>query len=228
MPDDITSLTADREKLTARAATSRAEISRLSKLLFPHYLDVTVVNVDLPVKISAAVLGAPSLAITGTKPGIVTTAADEENAARNAEIIKQTIAGHSLNEKTSNEEKLNQEHRQLAAIESAIEFVDRELYKQKHKLAVEHCKNKRPEHDAIMRRLYAALLETHSAWSELYALKRELIDTGIGLHGICQHTPETFLSTPNNAYSPMADFFREGLRHGWTKKIPAEYAGSAR
>jgi hypothetical protein len=212
--DKLASLLEGRDKLKVRAAQSRAEILRLTKIVFPQHIDVTVIRIaNTKDKVAEA----------ARSPGITLIGADEQETALNDDILKRTLAGEPLSHTTGSKEKLDQEHRQLSAIENAIEFLDREIYKEKTALASQYCKTRLPDHDAKMKRLYAGLLETHSAWLDLYEMKRQLIDSGIGLRGICLNLPESFLSTPNNSYSEMAEFFRIGKLEGYISKIPAEY-----
>jgi hypothetical protein len=220
--DKLTTLQEDRNKLTVRAAVSRAEINRLNKILFQAQIqDATVVRTT-ETMVRVVELGRPlSFKIS---PGVIVTPDDEETTARNDDILKRTLAGESLEQKESDREKLEREHRQLSAIEHAIEHLDGEIYKEKTALAIRYCKTRVADHNAMMTRLYAALLETHSALSDLYALKQQLVDSGIGTRGICTTLPDSFLPAPGNPYSELADYFREGKRQGWVSKIPVEYA----
>jgi hypothetical protein len=74
-----------------------------------------------------------------------------------------------------------------------------------------------------MTRLFDALLAAHSAWRDIYNLKRHLIDNEIGLRDICQLLPTDFMGAPTDKHSKMADFFRDGKRMGWASKLPVEY-----
>jgi hypothetical protein len=208
--ETLTSLQEDRKKLTVRATQSRSEINRLNKVLFPlQILEVTVIRTT----------GTP-VQVASRNPGVLVTTDDEGMKSRNDDILKRTLAGEPLEQKESDREKLEQEHRQLSAIEHAIEHLDGEIYKEKSILAAQYCQTRVAEHDTMMKRLYAALIETHSAWSDLSALKQQLVDSGIGTRGICTNLP-SFLPAALNPYSDWADYFREGKRHGYINKIPA-------
>jgi hypothetical protein len=109
--ETLTSLLADRDNLHVRAKQSQTEITRLAKLIHPQYLDATVVRTD-----DARI-----------NPGVIAAAVDEQAVADDDEILRRILSGDSLGHQISNEEKLAQEHKQLAAIESAIWFVNRSL-----------------------------------------------------------------------------------------------------
>jgi hypothetical protein len=218
--EKLTALLQDRDKLKARAEQSRAEVWRLTKVQSPQIHDATVTRFTDPAPLQKAYIGIK-------KPlgqGVVSTGLDEqEEAARKEDILKRTLAGEPLAESTDIKAQLEREHRQGAAIEHAIEFVTREIEREKAVLAIQYCKELKPKYDDLLRRVCKPMLELHTAWSELYALKMHLVDSEVGLRGICLTMPD-FLSTPNNQYSEMADFFRAVKREGYISKIPAEFA----
>jgi len=209
--EKLTSLLENRGKLKVRAEQSKAEVWRLTRLLNPQFNDVTVLRVA-DVKDEAK-----------RKSGVATSGTDEQNeAARREDALKRTLAGQPLSDSTGNKEKLDKEHRQWAAIESAIEFVERAIALEKGVLAIEYSKQLRPKHEELMRRVCKTMYELHTAWNELYGFKRHLIDSEIGLRGLCLTMPD-FLSAPNNKYSEMADFFRAAQREGYVSSIPKEF-----
>jgi hypothetical protein len=206
-----------RDKLKANAAQCRADVWRLTKLLSPQIHDVTVSTVIDAERPKVAYLGIKNT----PKNGVVITGY-EEDAARKEDILKRTLDGETLPETTSVKEQLEKLHRQWSAYEDAIEFCTREIEREKAVLAAEYCKRLKSKHDEFMKRLFKALGEVHAAHSDLDSLRRHLIDNDVGLRGICLTLPE-FLDTPNNKFSVVGDFFREGQRQGWIKEIPVEY-----
>jgi hypothetical protein len=60
------------------------------------------------------------------------------------------------------------------------------------------------------------------AYAELFAIKREMIDKGIGISdGVCELLPD-FLDVPTNRYSPLADFFRDAVKAGFMRSVPEQ------
>jgi hypothetical protein len=208
----LTSLLEDRDKLKARAAQSRAEVWRMTQILSPQPNDSTVITV-LDVKGEAA-----------RNKGVVFTGGIDEQAeaARKEDALKRTLAGEPLADSTSLKEKLEKEHRQWHAIEEAIEFRTREIEHERTALAIQYCKEQKPKHDDLLRRVCKTLWEFHAEWSELYKFKRHLIDHEIGLRGICLTLPD-FLGAPNDKHSELADFLRAAKREGYVNSIPKEY-----
>jgi hypothetical protein len=72
-----------------------------------------------------------------------------------------------------------------------------------------------------MVRICKSMLELHAAYSEAYSLKRHLLDSEIGLYGICL-TPPEFLSNPSNPHSELSEFIRMAHRKGYIKEVPSE------
>jgi hypothetical protein len=206
-----------RETHKAKSKDAAANMQRLNKSLHPQWLDSTVVRVTD--------VEAPTATLVGFKPlrdqaSIVTTGLkDQDEAARKADILKRTLAGESIAHSATVSEQLEKEQRERAAQEIAIEFLEREIEKEKTALAIEYVKTLRPKHDEQMRQLCKALLDVHAAWTEVYGLKRHLIDSSVGLRGLCLTMPD-FLGSPNDAYSDMAAFFTAAKREGWIKEIP--------
>ena len=207
----LTGVNAKKAELKPRAKHWNDERHRLTKILSPQYMDETVIRID-DVKKDAA----------NRKGAIPTDVIDETaEAARRAEDLRRTLAGQPLADLTSVEDQLRAEHRQWSAIEEAIEFVHREIKSEKTALAVAYCKQRRPDHDRLMVKLCASLLETHKTWAELYALKRHLVDEGVGLIGLCQTMPD-FLGAPIDPYSEFADFLRLAKKEGFINSVPNE------
>ncbi len=208
----LTALEEDRDKLKAKSKQSQAAVLRLSKILSPQSLDVTVTRVDDLRKEAAT---AKAVAATGV-------ISEQEEAARKADELQRTLNGESLADAASTREKFEREQRQWAAYESAIEFRTREIERAKTALAIEYCKTLKPTYDALMKRFCRPMLEAHAILLELHELKQHLIDTQAGLRGICLNLPD-FLSAPNNQYSELADWFRAMKREGYINAIPKEF-----
>jgi hypothetical protein len=217
--DKLTALLEDRGKLKVKAKQSQAEVWRLTKLLSPQIHDETVTRTTDADEPTAAFIG---IKTARDKPGVMYTGTGEQNeAARKDDILKRTLAGEQLADTTDIKAQLEKEHRQWTAYESAIEYLNREIDKEESILSSEYCKRLKPKEKELMTRICEPLLELHAAYSEAYRLKRHLIDSGIGLHGLCLTLPE-FLSTPNNPHSEFGDFLRVAKREGYIKEVPSE------
>jgi hypothetical protein len=218
--EKLTDLLLKKQNLKPRAEQSRATVWHLTKIVAPQINDATVSIVlddDSPM---AARIG---LKRSSDPKKVVSTGIDEQDeAARKKEALERTIRGEPLADSISIKEKLENEHRQWAAIEEAIEFCDREIKKEKTVLAIQYSKQLKETHNDLVKKVCKPMLELHAAWTELNNLKRHLIDNEIGLHGLCLTMPD-FLSTPNNPHSEMADFLRAAKREGYIKEIPVEY-----
>jgi hypothetical protein len=217
--DKLTESLQSLETHKSKAKQSQAKVWRLTKLLSPQLLDSTVTrttDADAP---TAAFIGIKK---TRDKPGVVFTGTEDKNeAARKDDILQRTLAGENLEVSTDIKAQLELEHRQWSAYEQAIEHLNREIDKEKSVLAIQYCKELKPKHDDLMSRLCKPMLELHAAYSEVYNLKRHLIDSGVSLRGICLTLPD-FLSTPNNPHSEFADFLRAAKREGYIKEVPSE------
>lgn len=208
------------QRLAAHKAKSKdaaANIQRLNKSLFPQWIDATVVRVTD--------VDAPTAAFVGIKPqrdqsSVVSTGMKEQDeAARKADILSRTLRNEPLTGSPTVAEQLEKEQRERAAQEIAIEFLNREIENEKTILAVEYAKTLKPKHDQQMIQLCKALLEVHTAWTEVYSLKRHLIDGEVGLRGLCLTLPE-FLGPPADSYGPMAAFLVSAKRQGFIREVP--------
>jgi hypothetical protein len=83
------------------------------------------------------------------------------------------------------------------------------------------CAKLKPEHDLIIKRLLAGLAEAYSASVGLYQLKTDLMAEDIKFIGICHLTPHTFLGSTSDPSSPLALFFREAGKLGFS--LPKEF-----
>jgi hypothetical protein len=215
----LTELFQNLETQKSKAKQSQAGVWRLTKLLSPQLHDSTVIrttDTDAP---TAAFVG---IKTARDKPGVVSTGTeDQSEAARKDDILKRTLAGEQLADTTDIKAQLEKEHRQWAAYESAIEHLDREVDREKAILSKEYCEKIQPKEKELMQRVGKHMLELHAAYSELYSLKRHLIDSDVGCRGVCLDLPE-FLSSPSNGHSEMAAWLRTVQKKGFIKEVPSE------
>ena len=185
---------------------------RLTKALTPQFQESTVRII------------ADERTESARKSGVISTGGIDEKAetARNEDVLARTLRGEPLAEPTGTKEQLDKAHRQWAAIENAIEHVDREIQREKAALSIQYCNSLKAKEADLVRKVCKPMLELHSAWSDLYSLKRHLTDAEVGLRGICLIMPD-FLSAPNNKFSEMGDFLRAARNAGYIKEIPVEY-----
>ncbi len=220
--EKLTSDLSDREKLIVRATLSRARIVRLTKLVFPEqFIGTTVLNtVEKVLVTKAAIRREPLLQDT-----VRVTNIDKDESARNDDIIKRTLAGEPLAQTVSNQELLAQEHRQLSAIENAIVFLDKEIYKERAALAIQLRKTQKAADDANMKSLFAALAEVLPSFAKASEHRRQFIDNGIPPGDIGSMIPaiEEVLGNSRNPHSPLAELFREAHRRGFIATVPESY-----
>jgi hypothetical protein len=216
----LTALLEDRDKLKTKAEQSRATVWRLTQIVQPQSNNATtsiVLDDDSP---KFARIG---LKISSDAKAVVLTGGidEQKEAARRKDELERTLRGESLADTTDTKEALAQEHRQWKAYEDGIEHLNREIERERNVLAIQYCGQLKTKHTELMKKMCQPLLAFHAAYSELYALKRHLIDNEVGLRGLCLLTPD-FASTPNNPHSELAEFFREAKREGYIKEVPAE------
>ena len=219
--DKLTALSEQLAKLKASATQSRAEGWRLTKLSAPQIHDATVTrSVDGGPPPKTAFIGIKN---SPNKPGVLSTGANEQDeTARKEDALRRTLAGETLPETIGVKEQLEKVTRQYAAYEHAIEFVTREIERERAVLAAEYCKKAKPTHDELMRKVCNPMLELHAAWKELNDFKQHLIDADIGLRGICLDLPD-FLGAPNDKYSEMAEFLVVAKSKGYINELPKAY-----
>jgi hypothetical protein len=212
----LTTDTANKTRLLASAAQSRAEIWRLTTLLAPAscYDETSTTTWDADV---ATVARIGLLKTTSTRKAVSNDGKDE--SAKKKEAIERTLAGETIETPTSIQQLRDSEETKLTATLDAIEFLTAEIAREKTALAIEYSKKMKPKHDAIMGRVCKTILEARTAYAELYDLKRHLIDNEIGLRGLCLTTPD-FLGAPNDAYSDMATFLQAAKVDGFISAVP--------
>jgi hypothetical protein len=207
--EKLAALNLQRTQLKPRLKHWTNERIRLARILSPQYLDITVSRVDDVVK------------ETASKAGAIAATGDATEAARRAEALKRILGGEQVSDGDSIEVQLRAANMQLQALEDAMEFLDKEIRVEKKLLAVAYCKQKKPEHDRLMVKLCDSVLATHKAWKELHDMKRHLINSDVGLIGLCLTMPD-FLGVPTDPYSEMADFFRAVKKEGFINAVPKE------
>jgi hypothetical protein len=217
--DKLTELLQSLETQKSNAKQSRAEVWRMMKLQSPQIQDATVTRVTDADEPTAAFIGFKR---PRDKPGVVFTGTEDKNeAALKDERLRRTLANEPLTDATDIKEQLAKEHRQWAAYESAIEFLTREVDREKAILSKEYCNKIQPKEKELMQRVGKHMLELHAAYSEAYNLKCQLIDNEIGCYGVFLDLP-VFLSTPSNKHSEMADWLRAIQHKNYIKEVPSE------
>ena len=211
--DNLTRLTALLQTQTAAAKSTDAEYWRLTKILRPDILDQSVIRYDEPTKV--AVLGVTEPKVMANR----TTGGDPTEADRRKDDIERIARGEPLVERMDIELRINHEARKRAAIEAVIENLEKQIRDEKHRLAVAHCKASKPQEVERMGRLFKAIADVHAIYSEINDTRQDLIDSGIGLHGVYLLMPD-FLGNPRNRYSELGDYFRDGKRLGYINSIP--------
>jgi hypothetical protein len=205
--DKLAALQLQKTQLRPRIKRWNDERIRLAKILSPQYLAETVRRVDDVVKEAASKAGASAATV------------DPIETTRRAEVLQRTLAGEQVADGESAEVQLRNANMQLQALEDAMEFLDKEIRFEKKLLAIAYSKQNKHLHDNLMAKLCESLLKTHAAWGELFALKRHLIDSDVGLRGLCLTTPD-FLGVPVDPYSDCADFFRAAKKDGFVDAVP--------
>ena len=157
------------------------------------------------------------------KTGPIPSKHDDDDERSQAEILKRTLAGEPV-EFHDIPAQLNLCHKQWRAYEDALEHVTQAIYREKNVLAIAYCKELKPAHDALMARLCKELAGVHPVHLELHNMRRDLIDSGIMLHGICLTMPDEFIGHPLNKWSEFGDFLRQAKQDGYIKSIPPVFA----
>ena len=206
--EKLEGLLLEKEALKARSVQTRQNVVRLTKIIRPDFLAVTVRRTDTDIWLDAR-----------KQPGVIVTGGEPDDAQRKAAAIAKTRAGESIVPMADIKDEIEREHKQCALIEDAIEAVEREIWNEKQVLAIDYSKQCQPLHDALLAKVLEPTVALYTAWSELHRLKQHLIDGEIGLHGVFL-TPE-FLGHPADKHSPLSDFIHEAAKHGFVK-VPVE------
>jgi hypothetical protein len=94
-----------------------------------------------------------------------------------AEVLRKTLAGERIDVR-SIEERIHQTSAELNVLEDALEYIDRQLREVSQKLARAYANSKKPDYDALIKRLAKHLPEVKAAAMELQALRSHLRDNG--------------------------------------------------
>jgi hypothetical protein len=147
---------------------------------------------------------------------------DELQPDNRAAQIEHTLAGGSVSPSSDLTAQLGLAMLQWRAIDDAKESLNKKIYQAKRDAAIKIVADLKVHHDSIMKRLIGPLVEVHSAFVELSAMRQELCDKEIGIsNGVCGLLPD-FLGAPTNGYSEFADFMRAAVAAGYLKSVPAQ------
>ena len=209
----LTELTQSRDDFKAKVVTGRAESIRLSKQLYPQWLDETVRHATY-----VAPHNSPPLDVSYRPDASVAhTGASEYD---DSDLVRRTLAGETFQAAADTKTQLENVQRQLAAYETTIEHLSRELEHESNRLRQEYAQSLVPKHRDLMVKLSNAVVDVHAAYADVYGLKRHLVESGVGLrHKLCNTMPE-FLSVPTDSYGEMASFLAAAKQHGWVKDVP--------
>jgi hypothetical protein len=106
-------------------------------------------------------------------------------------------------------------------LEDACEIHHGKMRTIRNNAAKDFCNSIKPEHDAIVKRLVAALAEAQAAHLEYHNLRTDLRANDIGFFGICNMNFYELLGGPTDKASHLTDIFREAMKLGLLNKIPA-------
>ncbi|WFU84369.1 hypothetical protein QA645_16995 [Bradyrhizobium sp. CIAT3101] len=109
------------------------------------------------------------------------------------------------------------------ALADASHLLSRQIADETRKAGRKICDDVKPQHDAIRIALNEALAAAYSANSKYWNLRKSLIDSGAGLHGICLNAPE-FLGVPSQRTSGLAEYLLAEKKAGYLKRLPKELA----
>jgi hypothetical protein len=144
----------------------------------------------------------------------------------NSEDVQRILNDGQLPQSIDVDAEIKKNHREWSATEGALEIIDRGVDRELTNLSMEYCKSKpvKEKHDADFKRLFAALLDVHEIHSQISDSRRQLIDSGIKLHGIYMLMPavDEVLGNAFASHNPLADLFRAGAAASFCK-LSAEY-----
>jgi hypothetical protein len=86
------------------------------------------------------------------------------------------------------------------------------------------CAKLKPAHDALLKRLSAALVIAHEANSEYFDLQTDLIAQEIAFCNLCDMKPFDILGSPREKSSLLGDFLRQAKSKGFIAAVPKEFA----
>jgi hypothetical protein len=151
--------------------------------------------------------------------------ADGDGNAADAESnLQMVLAGGDLTIGPNIDAQITSHMQKWKIIADAQDITKRKISDEQFKVNLKFCIiEKKPEFDKLMKRMCSSLIEANAVHTEMYAMKRSLVDNSIGLlGGVYDLDAESFLGTPNNRYSDFAQFFREAKRSGYISSVPRD------
>jgi hypothetical protein len=147
---------------------------------------------------------------------------DPDNHARIARIA----AGETVEDEdeADNKELSRRASNRWSDLSDACDLHGRRMRDVNYAASKNICAKLNAEHDALLKRFFAGLVEVHNASVEYYQLRNDLMAEDIKYIGICSITPHTILGSPTDKQSPIGYLFREAKALGYISKIPAEFA----
>jgi hypothetical protein len=106
-------------------------------------------------------------------------------------------------------------------IRDASDIVARKQKKGLYEVGRQLANHLKKPHDALERQLVDALIVVHGLHMEYFAAKRHLINSGIGIYTNFLSNIDDVLGIPVDNNTELAKFFREAVKKGLIKKMPA-------
>jgi hypothetical protein len=215
--DKLKSLEKDLADKKGLAATAKAELLRLTKLIRNDSYETTVVNRWEPVTVA-------TIGMRDAPTSNLSTGFSESDEARRREDDRDLILrGEHLADQPSIQSQIDQAHRLCRAINDAIESIVRDISREKAVLAQKYCLELKPQHDEDMALLCKALIDAHAAHVRLNVLRQHLTDNDLGFRGVCLLMPDAFIGHPLNKHSSFAGFLSSCKSNGYISKLPTEF-----
>jgi hypothetical protein len=194
----------------ARLKSYCDQFRSVTKLQRDDFLDHTSVSNMMDVK--HRTIAAPPENLAGRQTGHTA----ESDAKRKQDDLERTLRDEPLAERIDGKVLLDEINRKAQAEDNAIDYLKKQRAAEHYRLAVEHCQKLKPTEAKMMQRLYQALADVHSVYSEIHDMRQGLIEDGIGLRGVFLDMP-TFLDNPRSKTSELAEYFRRGAAAGFTE-----------
>jgi hypothetical protein len=105
------------------------------------------------------------------------------------------------------------------AIEDAKEIQTQRIYDARKDAARKLCQTLKPQETKLMKVLCTSLIDAHAAWSELFAMKRGVMNQGERLYGLLTADPQDLLGIPSDLSSDFHDFMRDAARSGYCREL---------
>jgi hypothetical protein len=147
--------------------------------------------------------------------------ANGEFSTNDTALVDLVLAGKDIPADTDIDAELKRGMAEWKALEDAKEIQRRRIDQLKKEAEKELCQSLRPAHDKIMTRLCKSLAETHAAYVELFRMKSEFYNNGIGYGGLFNIEPD-FLDSPTDRTSYLAEFFRDATKAKFLPSVPVE------